>query len=167
MWPNFLFTGVPLCLSGFLLAAVHAQHRLDRPQDRTTALIWAFGAFLLALPAPFWGAALGAYEVVLWVQASAVAVAAVFLIALASRIWAQRSRMRLFLSLGIGVLALLFGWVTYQIVSGILVEYTGGLEGIVEQTWIFLTAMAVACGALIIGIVGYQLRGAHGTPRAG
>jgi hypothetical protein len=47
---DFLFTGVPLCVSGLLLAAVHAQHRLDETRDRTTALVWAFGVFLRLWP---------------------------------------------------------------------------------------------------------------------
>ena len=127
--PNFLFVGIPLCVSGLLLAAVHGQHRLDESRDRATALVWAFGVFLMALPVPFWGAALGRYNLMLWIQATGTALSAAFLVALAGRIWTQRSRMRLFLSTGIAVLALLFGRVTYGIITGIFVEYTGGLEG--------------------------------------
>ena len=156
IWPNFLFTGVPLCVSGWLLAAVHAQHRLDETRDRATALVWAFGVFLIALPVPFWGAAVGRYNLVLWIQATAVAMAAVFLVALAGRVWAQRSRMRLFLSGGIALLALLFGWVTYGIISGIFVEYAGGLESAAEDTATFLGAIAIACAALTIGVLGHQ-----------
>jgi len=158
VWAKFLFTGVPLCVSGLLLAAVHVQHRLDETLDRATALVWAFGVFLMALPTPFWGAAVGRYNLVLWIQATAVALAAGFLVALAGRVWAQRSRMRLFLSAGIAALALLFGWVTYRIVSGIGVEYTGGLEGVANETAKFLWAIAIACTALIIGVLGHQFR---------
>ena len=154
---------VPLCVSGLLLAAVHAQHRLDATQDRATAVVWAFGVLLMALPMPSWGAALGQYRVVLWIQATAVALAAGFLLALAGRIWVQRSRMRLFLSAGTAVLAFLFAWVTYWIVTGIGVEYTGGLDGIVKQTVTFLWVVAIACTALIIGVLGHQFT----APRQG
>jgi hypothetical protein len=168
VWPKFLFTGVPLCVSGLLLAAVHAQHRLDETRDRATAVVWALGVFLMALPAPFWGAAVGRYNLALWIQATAVALAAVFLVALAGRVWAHRSRMRLFLSAGIAALALLFGWVTYKIVSGIGVEYSGGLEGLAEDAAIFLWAMAIACAALIIGVLGHQFTATRqGTAMAG
>jgi hypothetical protein len=168
VWPNFLFAGVPLCLSGLLLATVHAQHRLDKTRDRATALAWAFGAFFLALPVPFWGAAVGQYNLVLWIQATAVALAAVFLVALAGRFWAQRSRMRLFLSAGTAALALLFARVTYGIVSGMFVEYTGGLEGIAEDAATFLWAIAIACAALVIGVLGHQFTATRqGTATAG
>jgi hypothetical protein len=151
-----------------LLAAVHAQHRLDETRDRATAVVWALGVFLMALPAPFWGAAVGRYNLALWIQATAVALAAVFLVALAGRVWAHRSRMRLFLSAGIAALALLFGWVTYKIVSGIGVEYSGGLEGLAEDAAIFLWAMAIACAALIIGVLGHQFTATRqGTAMAG
>src|SRR5205809_859392 len=83
VWPNFLFTGVPLCVSGLLLAAVHAQHRLDESRDRATALVWALAVFLMALPVPVWGAAIGRYNLALWILATAVALAAVFLVGLA------------------------------------------------------------------------------------
>src|SRR2546428_8521895 len=94
VWPNFLFTGVPLCVSGLLLATVHAQHRLDETRDRATAVVWALGVFLMALPAPFWGAAVGRDNLVLWIRATAVAFAAVFLVPLAGRGWGPRARMR-------------------------------------------------------------------------
>jgi hypothetical protein len=168
VWPNFLFIGIPLCVSSLLLAAVHRQHRLDESRDRATALVWAFGVFLMALPVPFWGAALGTYNLVLWIQATATALSAVFLVALAGRIWMQRFRMRPFLSAGIAVLALLFGRVTYGIISGIFVEYTGGLAGIVEDTATFLGAIAVACAALTIGVLGHQFTATRrGTSVAG
>jgi hypothetical protein len=168
VWPNFLFKGVPLCVASWLLAAIHAQHRFDRTRDRATALVWTCGVLLMTLPVPFWGAAVGRYNLVLWIQAMGVALAAVFVAALAGRVWARRSGLRLFLSAGIAVLALLFAWVTYRIVSGILVEYTGGLEGLAEETAIFLWAIALACAALLIGALG-QLFMATGqnTARAG
>ncbi len=112
----------------------------------------------MALPMPFWRAAVGRRDLLGWIQA-AVGTAAVFLIALAGRVWAQRSPMRLFLSAGIAALALLFGWVTFGIVSGIGLEYTGGLEGIVEETATFILAIAMACAALVIGLIGHQFIG--------
>lgn len=39
VWPNFLFTGVPLGVSGLLVAAVHAQYRLDETRDCATAVV--------------------------------------------------------------------------------------------------------------------------------
>jgi hypothetical protein len=156
VWPNFLFTGVPLSVSSLLLAAVHAQHRLDETRDRATALVWALAVFLMALPVPVWGAAIDGDNLVLWIKASAVTLAVVVLVGLAGRVWAQRSRMRPFLSAGIAALALLFSWVTYRIISGIFVEYTGGIEGIAEDMATFLWAIAIACAALIIGVLGHQ-----------
>ena len=108
--PVVLTVGVSLCVIAVLLAAIHRQHDLRNRTYGVAALSYAIGASLTVSPAGYWIESVVVNRVlsVLYVVASVFTASA--LLWLAVRMWRLHSKLRVVLSVGVGLVALRFAW---------------------------------------------------------
>lgn len=149
VWPSVILAGAPMSIMAIALAIVHAQYGLVDRVHRAAALAWTGATLLLITPiqalVPFEAA-----HLIWWAAAIAAATVALLFGWLTVRARRLPGRASILLALGLGAVALFFGFRAGRLV---VAPASDGLEGASEALAEFFIDAVFTSALILPGIV--------------
>lgn len=145
-----LTVGVPLCIIAVLLAAIHRQHDLTNRTYGVAALSYAIGATVTVSPAGYWIESPVLHRVLFVLSVVTAVFAASALLWLSVAMWRLHSKLRVVLSVGVGLVALRFAWSAYEMTF----REPASIEELSASLAAFMIDGAIASVVLAFGVIG-------------